>query len=89
MSLTTKRLSRADDEQVLRGARVDEDLSIMVSGFLAGKVGRKIDAAISTTSVANDTITYSYSELSQPLYAYKVIFTDGTRSEFLSAERIS
>ena len=87
MSNTTKSLSKLDFEQVIQGAGVQEDLSIGTSGYLVGQVGRKIELAISTTNVANDTETYSYSENGSALYTIKVIYTTGARTLMLSAER--
>lgn len=89
MSNTIKRLSERDANQTLQGSFNDVDMSLTTNGFLVGKVGRKVSAIISTTSVANDTITYTFSEDGTNLYAYEIIYTDGTRSVLVSAERIS
>lgn len=89
MSNTTKRLSDVDANSALRGAFNDADMSLTINGYLVGVVGRKVTMAISTTSVANDTETYTFSENATNLYAIKVIYTTGTRDVFLSAERIS
>ena len=87
MSVTSKRLSRADHEQVLQGARVDEDLSILTNGFLAGKVGRKVVQTIITTNVPNDSAQLAFSENGVALYTYLLIFTDATQAVLMSAER--
>lgn len=87
MGTTTKSLSRSDHEQVLTGARVDEDMTIMVNGFLAGKVGRKIIQTITTTTIPNDTAVFAFSESGTALYTYTIIYTDATQSVLLSAER--
>ncbi len=89
MANTTKRLSDVDANSALRGAFNDSDMSLTINGYLAGTVGRKVTMAISTTSVSNDTETYTFSENGTNLYAIKVIYTTGTRDVFLSAERIS
>jgi hypothetical protein len=89
MSNTTKRFSERDANQTLQSSYNDVDASLTTNGFLVGKVGRKIEPVISTTTVANDTITYYFSENGQQLYAYEIIYTDGTRSTMISAERIS
>ena len=44
---------------------------------------------ISTTTVPNDTETYAFSENGTPLYSLKVIYTDGSRATFMSAERVA
>ena len=85
MSNTTKRLSDTDANGVLRGTVNDVDFSLTTSGFLTGLVGRKVALTISTTSVANDTETYAFSENGTPLYSIKVIYTTGTRDLMLSA----
>ena len=89
MAKTSKSLSELDANQVLQAAHNDVDATIGVSGFVNGKVGRKVAMAISTTSIANDTETYTFSESGTTLYAIKVIYTTGDRDVFLSAERIS
>ena len=89
MVISAKQPSKQDANQTLKGSYNDVDLSITVNGFLVGKIGRKIAAAISTTNIANDTETYTFSEDSITLYVYKVIYTDGTRAGILTAERIA
>lgn len=87
MANTTKPLSERDSGQVLQAAAVTEDDSLITSGFLVGKVGRKIDVSITTTNVANDTAVYAFSESGSALYTLTMVYTDGTRAELLSAER--
>lgn len=87
MAKTVKSLSDRDANQVLQAAHVDVDDSVMTSGFLTGKVGRKIEATITTTNVANDTVEYAFSEDGAALYTLTLVYTDGTRQELLSAER--
>lgn len=89
MAKTTKELSALDDAQVSRSAYSDTDATIPTSGYLTPVVGRKITLALSTTSIVNDTETYTFSENGIDLYAIKVIYTDGTRETMISAERIS
>ena len=86
---TTKPMSDSGFENVLRGAHVPEDQSLAVSGFLNAKVGHKVTQVISTTSVADDTETHSFYDGSTLLMQLKVIYTDGGRSTYLSAERIA
>lgn len=89
MGVTTKSLSDQDANQVLQGAFIEEDYTIMTTGFLTGKVGRKIVITISTTTISNDTETYAFSEDGTALYSLKLIYTDGTRETLMSAERIA
>lgn len=89
MSESTKAPSEYSQQQIVQRSFNTEGHTLGVDGFLAGKVGRKVDLAISTTTIAGDTETYSFSESGTALFAYKVIYTDGSRSLMLSAERIS
>lgn len=89
MAITQKAPSDLDSSQTLQGAFNDVDSTLSTNGFLVGKVGRKIIVTISTTSIANDTETYAFSENGTALYSLKLIYTDGSRATLLSAERIS
>jgi hypothetical protein len=89
MSITQKPLSHLDYEQTLQSSYNDVNATLSVDGFLTGKVGRKVELAISTTTVVDDTETYSFSENGIALYTLQIIYTDGTRSQLVSAERIS
>lgn len=89
MPTTQKPLSHLDYEQNIQRAYNDENATIGVDGFLTGKIGRKVELAVSATSVAGDTETYTFSENGVNLYAIKIIYTDDTRSLMVSAERIS
>jgi hypothetical protein len=89
MAITQKPASDLDYSQTLQNAFNDVDSTITTNGFLVGKIGRKVDVSISTTNVASDTETYAFSENSIALYSLKLIYTDGTRTQLLSAERIS
>lgn len=87
MSVTQKQLSQLDGNQTLKGAYNDVDASLTTSGFLSGKVGRKITQTITTTNVANDTIVFQFMEDSILLYEITQIYTDATYSTMISAER--
>jgi hypothetical protein len=89
MSITQKPLSHLDYEQTMQSSYNDVNATLSVDGFLTGKVGRKVELAISTTTIANDTETYSFSESGTALYSLRIIYTDGTRALMISAERIS
>lgn len=87
MANTTKRLSERDANQTLQGSFNDVDFSITTNGFLIGKVGRKVELQVTTTTVANDTAIYTFSENGTTLYQYTIIYTNGSRTLMLSAER--
>lgn len=89
MSNTSKPLSERDANQTLMAAFNESDHSITTAGFLVGRVGHKITMAISTTSAANDTQTYTFLDNGTTLYALKLIYTDSTYATLVSAERIS
>jgi hypothetical protein len=89
MPQTKKIFSERDANQTLQASFNDVNSTISVDGFLVGKVGRKVQLAISTTNVSNDTETYSFSEDSTVLYTIRIIYTSGARDVMLSAERIS
>jgi hypothetical protein len=87
--VTSKPASNLSSENTLRSAFNDVDSSITTNGFLVGKVGHKVTAALSTTSIANDTITYSFFDGSTALYQLKLVFPSAQTLPLLSAERIS
>jgi len=89
MADTTKSLGFLDQNQVLKHTYNAVDASLTTAGFLTGKVGRKIVQAISTTSVLNDTITFTYAEGATTLYQIRVIYTDDTYATMISSERIA
>lgn len=84
-----KRLTQKDSEQAIRSSYNDVNDTLGVDGFLVGFVGRRIDIATSTTTVANDTQTFTFSENGSQLYVLRLIYTDGTQSTLMSAERIA
>lgn len=87
MSITQKPLSHLDYEQTLQSSYNDVNATLSVDGFLTGKVGRKIELAISTTTIANDTEVYSFSENGTALYTLTIVYTDGSRAQLSSVER--
>lgn len=87
MSDTTKQPSNLDGSQTLQKSYNDVNATISTDGFLVGKVGRKIVLSISTTTIANDTETYAFSESGIALYSLVIIYTDGNRTTMISAER--
>lgn len=89
MGVTTKRLSDRDANQTLQAASIQEDDTLMVNGFLVGKVGRRVDVTVTTTTVSNDSQVFAFSESGTALYSLKLVFSDATQQTLLSAERIS
>jgi hypothetical protein len=81
--------SNLSGDNVLRDVHNEKDNSLITSSFVTGKTGRKIESAISTTNVTDDTQTLTYSEDGTTIYTLRVIYTDGTRAEFSSVERIA
>lgn len=89
MSDSLKRMSDRDASQVHKFSFNEEDKSISTAGFLVGTVGRKITPTILTTTIANDTVNYAYSESGTALYTIQCVYTDGSRTTLISAERIA
>jgi len=88
MANSKKILSPRDFGQTLQASFNEEDNSFTSSSFITVKVGHKIEKAITTTNVANDTEDYSYFDEEILIYKLRVIYTDGDRTDFLSTERI-
>lgn len=86
---TTKPASQASAENVLRSAHNEVDASITTNGFLVGKVGHKVEAALSTTNLSNDTVTFTFYDGTTLLYSLKVVYSTSQTLPFLSAERAS
>lgn len=89
MPNTLKPLSNHDEGQALRNAYNSVDATFSTNGFLVGRIGHKVEMTISTTTVANDTETYAFSDNGIALYSIEVIYTNGTRETIISAERIT
>ena len=87
MPKTTKRFSERDGNQTLQASFNDVDSSITIGGFLTGKVGRKIEQEITTTTVTDDTVIFTFSEDGTDLYELTLIYTDSSQSVLVSAER--
>ena len=87
MAESTKGLSEYDSSQVLQKSFNKEGATLAVDGFLVGKVGRKVNIATATTTVTDDTETYTFSEDGSTLFILTLIYSDGTRATLLSAER--
>ena len=88
-TVTTKQPSDLDYSQAIQTSFNDVNATISTDGFLVGKVGRRFDLAISTTTVSNDTETYTFSENGTTLYVIKIVYTDGSRSTPLYGLRVS
>lgn len=86
---TSKPLSQQDPGETAQYSFNDVDATITANGFLVGVVGRRVTVTISTTTVANDTETYVFSEQfgALALYTFVLVYTDGTRTTLISATR--
>jgi len=86
---SAKPMSSTDPGETAQYEFNDVDATKTVNGFLVGLVGRQVTLTISTTTIANDTETYVFSEQSGafPLYTFVIIYTDGTRSTMKTATR--
>jgi hypothetical protein len=87
MGKTTKKSTRKDGMQTLQMAFNDTDASITTNGFLVGKVGHKVTLEVATTSSSNDTEVYTFLDGEQLLYKLKLVYTDSTKTQLVSAER--
>lgn len=87
MAESDKRLSEYDQQQIMQKSYNKEGSTLGVDGFVVGKVGRKIDRAVTTTTVTDDTEVYTFTEDGNTLYTLTIIYTDGTRESLLSVER--
>jgi len=87
--ITQKPPSDLDATQTIQAAFNDNTFSHLVDGFLSGLVGRRIALTISTTTIANDTENYAFSENfgANPLLTIQVVYTDGSRTTLLYAQR--
>lgn len=99
-NVTSKKIGKIDGDQALRKAYNVEDSTLSVNGFIVGKIGHKVTVTITTTNVADDTEKFTFTDqspdptLNNPtgapitLYVIDVVYTDGGRTTFLSAERV-
>lgn len=87
--MSNKPASNLSSENVLRDVHSEVDNSIITNGYLVGLVGRKIESVDSTTSVSGDTQTLTFSENGSVLYVLRIVYTDGTQTKMVSAERIA
>lgn len=86
-NLTQKSKSDLDSDQTQQAAFNDNTFSHLVDGYLTALVGRRIDLALSTTTVSNDTETYTFSENGTTLLVLQIVYTDGNRTVMLHAAR--
>lgn len=88
--MTDKTMTKKDDEQVQRYSYNDVNATFGVDGFIVGAINRRVTATTSTTNVSNDTVTFDFFQnTSELLYSIRVIYTDGSQSTFMEAERIA
>lgn len=84
MSVTSKPNAAVNSGNVLAAAYNKEDKSITTAGFLVGKQGHKVER----TLVDDTTEDYSYYDGANLLYVIRITYTDSTKAEFASAERV-
>jgi hypothetical protein len=91
MANTTKQGTRLDADQAIQGAYNDVNSTLGVDGFLTGKVGRRVDLAITDTDLGagetQNTEIYTFSESGTTLYQLTIVYTNSDRSQMVSAER--
>ena len=86
MPNTNKPGSKLDYEQTLQKSYNDVNSTLSVDGFLVGKVGHRVELAIT----GGDTIeTYTFKDGSTVLYIIQVVYTDSSRTTMSSATRIA
>jgi len=83
MSVTSKPLSSADGDQVLRGIHNPDSGAIAVEGWVTGKVGRKI--TITAFSATVDDIEFL--EGSTSLMTMRVTYDDAAHTNVTEVER--
>ena len=87
MAKTSKGLSERDSRQIDQHIYNEVNASVTVDGFVVGKVGHKVERALGTTNVANDTEVFTFSDGGTVLYVISVVYTDDTLGTLLSVER--
>lgn len=81
--------TRRDGMQSIQLSHNDVDSSLQVSGFLTSKIGARITLAVSSTTVADDTETFTFWDGATQLYQIRLIYTSATKTQLISAERVS
>jgi hypothetical protein len=89
MVKTKKEETRKSADNATQFAFHDEDASFEVSGFVSGRVGRKVTFTTTTTNVTDDSQLIDFLEDSVSLYTMLLVFTDDTQSVLISVERVS
>lgn len=82
MGQTKKFMTDNDPMQTLQGAFNEVDFSFTQSGFLTGRIGRKIEVGGSGA-----VEIYTFKEDGITLYELTLTYTDSTKATLLSAER--
>ncbi len=85
MGKTLKRLSELDASQVLQAAYNDNDGTIAVGSFVAGKLGHKVERSI----VNPTTDDFEFYDNAILLYTIRVVYTNSAHDDIVSAERIN
>lgn len=87
MNITKKPYSDLDNSQTEQAGFNDNTFAKLVDGYLSALVGRRIDIAITTTTITNDTEVYTFSENGTQLLVLTLVYTDGSRTQLLYAAR--
>lgn len=82
MPRTNKLMSQQDQDQVIKGASVDELQSLSTTGFIQAKVGHRI-----TFSAVGAVETINYFNGLTLLLTVTNTYSDATRTVLLSTER--
>jgi len=85
MSNVTRKEQNIDGDRALRGAFNAEGRTLGVDGFVVGKVGHKIEVAYPSAT----TETFSYYDEELLLCAIEVTYSDSTKENLISVERIA
>lgn len=85
MANSSKPMSSNDMEQTLKFAFNEEEKSISVGSFITGKVGHKIEVAVVSPTVDD----FQYYDGATLLQTIRVTYTDNTKANFVSAERVN
>jgi len=80
-----KPMTERDANQVLKLAFNDVDKSLTTAGFVVGKLGHKIEK-VNVSSTVED---YNYYDDAVLLYTVRVTYTDSSKGDLSSVERVA
>lgn len=85
MSNVTRKEQDIDGLRALRGAFNPEGRTLGVDGFIVGKIGHRIDVGYPSAEIE----TFSYYDEELLLCTIQVTYTDSTKENLSSVERIA